>query len=71
MITFSAQGSSDRRTPPVGSSPTLPTLPSDVHPQRPSVTWRNTSRVPGVTRNSGWQTVNAEIVRTRPVPDRP
>ena len=25
----------------------------------------NTTRVPGVTRNSGWQAVDAEIVRAR------
>ncbi len=25
----------------------------------------STSRVPGITRNSGWQAVDADIVRTR------
>jgi hypothetical protein len=30
-----------------------------------SLVRRNTSRVPGITRNSGWQDVNADIVRTR------
>lgn len=29
---------------------------------------KSTSRVPGITRNSGWQAVDADIVRTRVVP---
>ena len=28
----------------------------------------NTSRVPGVTRNSGWQAVHAELARSRTQP---
>ena len=66
MVQFSARGSSDRRTPPTDASPPPPIPPSARYPQGAPVSSKSTSRVPGVTRNTGWQAVQAEIVRTRP-----
>ncbi|GAA1430941.1 hypothetical protein GCM10009616_16810 [Microlunatus lacustris] len=69
MPQISVRGSSDRRTPPLDTSPSLPgPLRGGGFPQCAPVGRTSTSRVPGVTRNSGWRAVNADIVRTRPVP---
>lgn len=72
MVQMSVQGSSDRRTPRVGAPTTSPNPTAVVdHPQQGPGIQVGTSRVPGLTRNSGWRAVNAEIVRTRPGPRPP
>ncbi len=59
MQNSSEPGGTVPQTLAVDAYPTAPVSSSSVRPHL------NTSRVPGVTRNSGWQAVHAELALSR------